>query len=174
MNRRAIGMAAFVLLLAAANLWRWSAGAAPLPERSMTDPGTVRAEDLVLHLAPVAQVPPPLRRDPFAPPEAAVEPVEATPEPPPPVALLPEEPPVKTAEEVAREAAQQELSELRLVGIVFREGKGRAYLVRGEEVFLVAAGERLGRFAVEKVSTDHVELRDPDTQLGGRVSVNGE
>lgn len=175
MNRRAQGMAAAVLLLLVANVWHWSTGRAATPSRPAARPmPALRPDDLVLSVALQAAKLEPMRRDPFAAPAAAA-PVEPEPEPPPQAPLPPEEPPPKTAEEVARETAQRELSELRLVGIVFREGRGQAYLVRSDEVFLVAAGDRLGeRFRVEKISSDHVELRDPDTQVSGRVSVNGE
>lgn len=175
MNTRSKVLSGFVLALAAVNLWRWSMGAAATPPD--TTPGTAqafRAGDFVLTVALLPARPEPMRRDLFAAPLPAEALAEAEPEAPS-APLPPEEPPPKTAAELATEAAQQELSQLRLVGIVFREGKGRAYLVKGEEVFLVAAGDKLGsRFTVEKVSTDHVELRDPDTQMSGRVSVNGE
>lgn len=79
-----------------------------------------------------------------------------------------------SADQLAQTAAQEELTQIKLMGLVFRDGRGQAYLVKGDEVFLVSAGEAVGsRFRVERISSDAVQLRDPVTQVGGWVAVTG-
>jgi hypothetical protein len=97
------------------------------------------------------------------------------PPPPKPVFTPPPGPPPKTPEELAREAAQAELAQFKCIGILFREGKGQAYLVKGDQVFLAQLGEKVGnRFIVDKISPESVVLWDPQTKVSAEVPVSGK
>ncbi|MFL6622144.1 MAG: hypothetical protein ACJ8NR_05955 [Sulfurifustis sp.] len=110
----------------------------------------------------------PLHRDLFHPKLAIVK------APPPPKPEPPPGPPPKTPEQLAEEAARAELTQIKLVGIVFRAEKGEAFLVKGDQAFIVHRGDKVGeRFAVESVSADAVLLKDPATQVSGKITVSG-
>lgn len=83
-------------------------------------------------------------------------------------------PPRKTKAELEREAAQAELAQYKLVGIIFRDKRGRAFLAKGDENFMVYAGDKAGRFLVKKITTDAIELMDPKTQVSGTIPVSGK
>lgn len=81
----------------------------------------------------------------------------------------------KSAEELNRDAAQAEFSQIRCLGISVRNGKFQAYILNSGEPSLVSSGEKVGtRFQVEKIMTDGVALRDPITGVGGVVAVSGK
>ena len=97
--------------------------------------------------------------------------------PPPPVKKVeaPPPPPPKTPEELAEEAARAELAQFRLAGIVIRAGRAQAFLVKGDQSFMVYAGDRAGdRFTVESVDSDNVMLKDPHTSVSGQIPVSGK
>jgi Tfp pilus assembly protein PilP len=82
--------------------------------------------------------------------------------------------PSKTPAEIAEEAARTELAQYRVVGVVFRNGRGHAYLVRGSENFLVSSGDKVGGyFMVVSITSEAVQLRDPQTEISGRLPVMG-
>lgn len=103
---------------------------------------------------------------PPAPPQPKV--VQAPPEPPP-------GPPPKTPEQLAEEAAREELRQLKVVGVVFRGGKGQAYVVKGDQAFLVHTGEKVGeRFRVEAIAPEGIQLVDPASRVNGQIPVSGK
>ncbi|HVQ14046.1 MAG TPA: hypothetical protein VMS40_10660 [Vicinamibacterales bacterium] len=89
-------------------------------------------------------------------------------------ALQPAGPPPKTPEELAAEQAQSEFARLGVTGIAFRNGKGQAYVTRGEESFVVKVGDRVAeRFEVMSISADYVSLRDTETGIEKQVTLQG-
>lgn len=83
--------------------------------------------------------------------------------------------PKKTKEEVARDNARAELASVKLVGVVFRDGKWQAFLTRGEQTYVATTGDKIGeRFTVEKITTDAVYLIDPTTGVTGTISLSGQ
>jgi hypothetical protein len=83
--------------------------------------------------------------------------------------------PAAPAEPTAAEAAAAELGKVKLLGVVFRGGKGRAYLGLDKENVIALAGETvLGRFAVDKVGEEAVDLRDLKTNTTRRIPVSGK
>ncbi len=86
----------------------------------------------------------------------------------------PPEPPPKTPEQLAEEAARAELTQIKLVGVVFRGSKGQAYLTQGDQTFLVIVGDKVGnRFTVDVISVNAVQLSDSSTQVRGTIVVSG-
>lgn len=74
-----------------------------------------------------------------------------------------------------REVADSELGQFRLLGVVFRAGKGQAYLALKKESVIAYAGDTvLGQFAVDKIAVDAVELRHLKTNTIRRVPVSGK
>lgn len=160
-----------VVLLATANAARWwfmDRGAART-EVARTVPGAFQAENFHLEMvAPSSEAEAKPYRDPFQPKFASLLPVQKsiTKAPPP---LL------KTPEQLAEEAARAELAQIKLMGVVFRGDQGQAYLVKGEQTYMVFAGETIGeRFRVETIHPDSVQLLDPATQVSGQILVSGK
>lgn len=169
MKRRQAVFLSIVLLLVAANIGYWWPHAAEIPR--MEPPSAARhfqVEDFSLKI-PVggddSYARP--RRDLFQPKVAVVQPsIKKTSSP---------TPPPKTAEQLEEESARTELAQIKLVGVVFRGDKGQAYLVRGDEAYMVFAGDKVGsRFTVETITTDAVELKDPATNVSGKIPVSGK
>lgn len=100
--------------------------------------------------------------------------------PPPPKAkvVIPPAPPIpppKTPEQLAEEAARAELTQIKLIGIVFRRNRGQAFLVKGDQVFLAQTGDKVGdHFVVESIGTDNVLLKDTATNINGQIQVSGQ
>jgi hypothetical protein len=89
--------------------------------------------------------------------------------------VAPPEPPPKTPQELQEEAARAQLAALRVTGIAFRGGKGKAYLTAGEESYVVKAGDRVAdRFDVLEITSEYVSLKDPATSVGAKVPLQGE
>jgi hypothetical protein len=89
-------------------------------------------------------------------------------------AAVPAGPPPKTEEELAQERAQAEFARLGVTGIAFRNGKGQAYVTKGDESFVVKPGDRVAeRFEVVSVSADYVSLRDTETGLERQITLQG-
>lgn len=83
-------------------------------------------------------------------------------------------PPPKTPEQLEEEAARAELAQIKLVGVVFRRDRGQAFMTKGDQVYLVYPGDKVGdRFTVETVATDAVQLKDSKTNVTGRISISG-
>jgi Tfp pilus assembly protein PilP len=88
---------------------------------------------------------------------------------------VPPAPPPKTPEQLAEEAARAELAQFRLVGVVLRGGRAQGFLMKGEQSFMVNAGDRAGdRFTVETVTAEGVLLKDPRTGVSGQIGVSGK
>lgn len=109
-----------------------------------------------------------IHRDLFRPKLKVIKPAPAK------VVEKPPEPPPKTPEQLEEEAARAELAQIKFVGVVFREQKGQAFLVRGDQAYLAFVGDKVGtRFIVEKLSPETVYLKDPKTNVGGQLSISG-
>lgn len=84
------------------------------------------------------------------------------------------QPPIKPEQSEAELAAGR-LAKLKLLGVVFRAGKGQAYLALDKEsVIAFNGGTVFGQFAVDKVAVDAVELRDLKTNTTRRIPVSGK
>lgn len=179
MNGRRWGLVVGVLLLLAANAWRWVAGPATSAAAQSTS-SRLHAEDLRLIAA---------RRDDGAARQAdrnLFQVRAATPGVRPstpvrvvaeaPSAVVPEPgPPPKSAEQLAEETGHAELNQFRLVGVVFRANRGEAYLVKGDQIHLARRGDRVGeRFTVESIDTETVVLKDSRSPLRGTLKVAGK
>lgn len=170
MNRRNAVYAVLVAALLGANIWYWwIPDAADVKRDVRRDKDGYREEGVRLKLGAPTDTVAPMQRDLF---QAKVE--VAKPKTMP-VPAKPLEPPPKTPEELQEEAARAELAQYKLVGVAFRGGKGQAFVTRGEQIYMVAAGEKVGeRFTVEKVAADAIELRDPATNVAGKIPVSGK
>ena len=168
MNRRLVSGLVLIGTLGIINAWYW------WPAKTVTPISTAgralsqefRLGDFQIKtLQPGADTP--IKRDLFYP--------KYVPPPRKPVFKPPPGPPPKTPEELAREAAKVELAQFKCMGVLFREGKGQAYLVKGDQVFLARLGEKVGnRFIVDKISPEGVVLWDPETKVSAEVSVSGK
>ena len=173
MNRRRVLLAGAVLALAVLNLWHWGApGGGKAQRAASAAAGAFGAKDFELRAGAVAAAGPQSSRNLFQPRQApAPAPVKVVEAPPP----APSGPPPKTAEQVAEEAARDELRQIRLVGVVFREGKGQAFLVKGDQVYLVHTGGTVGeRFRVESIAPEGIQLSDPASRVQGQLPVMGK
>lgn len=167
MKRRYLLLSIAVLLLAVLNLWQWKSPEGPGEGRVSAVPHTFRVEDFQLKLGLAANDAARASRNlfqPWVPPAPPVKKVEAPPAPPP-----------KTPEQLAEEAARAELGQIKLVGVVFRGEKGQAFMVKGDQLYMVQTGEKVGeRFQVETIRADGVQLKDPATQVSGQIPVSGK
>jgi len=161
-----------VLLLAGLNVWQWGSPGGVRRDRSSIPTDGFRPEDFQLKVGFATAESARAGRNLFqpwrppAPPPAKK--IEAPPPPPP-------GPPPKTPEQVAEEAARAELGQIKLVGVVFRRDKGQAFLVKGEQLYMVHTGEKVGeRFLVEAIRADGVQLKDPGTRVNGQIPVSGK
>lgn len=164
MNRRQILLGALVGLLVATNLIYWWPRSSENPKMTGTTPPRERfeAEDFRLRLAREENIK--MHRDLFR-PRVVVDPARVT---------RPSVPPPKSPEQLAEDAARTELAEYQVAGVVFRGQRGHAYLVRGSQKYLVTDGDRVGeRFTVVSIAADAVQLRDPNTNVSGRLPVAG-
>jgi Tfp pilus assembly protein PilP len=167
-SRKSVLIFVAIGLLLALNLWRW------LPDSPAPDPRTSgnaapELDELQLRVANVDIASQPMRRDLFfrvAPPARTTQaqPARRTANPPTPV---------KSPEETARELAESEFAAIRVIGIVFRHGRGQAYLESGGKSELVGVGDTFGSFEVTAIRQDSVELRDAETSAGGKISLAG-
>jgi hypothetical protein len=173
-KHRPLLLAAAVAVLAALNVWHWSAGKSSPRERTASGGSAFGPADFRLKVGVASIAAGVAARDIFQPklpppppPPAPLKQVEVKVEPPPA--------PVKTAQELAEEAARAEIGQIKLVGVAFRGGQAQAYLVKGEQAYLVQTGAKVGdRFRVEAISADGIQLLDPSTQVGGRIPVSGK
>jgi len=84
-------------------------------------------------------------------------------------------PPAKSQEELARESAEAEFAKIRCVAVSVRNERIQAYVINAGEPLLVSKGDKVGsRFVVENIVSDGVTLRDPDTGVGGLITVSGK
>ena len=157
-----------IAALVAANVWYWwpAKSAAPTAVAADNLSQEFRLGDFQMKVIEPG-VNAPMKRDLFYP--------KYVPPPPKPAFKPPPGPPPKTPEELAREAAKAELEQFKCMGILFRDGKGQAYLVKADQVFIAQLGEKVGnRFIVDKISSDAVVLWDPQTKVSAEISVSGK
>jgi len=182
MKYRYLGLGAAVLVLALANFWQWQPPPTLREPAAAAPAGAFRVDDFQLRVGLAAADAAPTTRNVFEPklppppPPKKVEAkkVEAAAPPPPPPAPDPGPPP-KTAEQLAEEAAQAELKQIKLVGVVFRGEKGQAFLVKGDQLYMVNAGGKVGeRFLVEAIRADSIQLKDPASRVLGQIPVSGK
>jgi hypothetical protein len=169
-SRHAI-LGSAVIAAAALNLLNWTQSE-PSPEQPRTVAGYTAADfRLKVGAAPAAAEQ--SSRDifrPKLPPPAPV--VKAPPPPPEPPPALP---PPKSAQQIAEEAARDELKQFRVVGVAQRGGAWQAMVVKGSQIYLVHAGEKVGeRFEVKAIAEDGIQLSDPASRVNGTIPVSGK
>ncbi|HLY95649.1 MAG: hypothetical protein ACM3W8_07410 [Sideroxydans sp.] len=159
---------AVIALLVLANLWRMLSAGHPAEGSRPTADG-ISAADLIVNAAfAEGGSLGPMRRDVF---QAKVR--EERPATVQMVATSRAEPP-KSPAQMEQEAARTELSRIRLLGVVVREGKAQAYLAQGGETYLAFKGDTVAnRFVVESVEVDSVELSDSKVNIRGRIPISG-
>lgn len=169
MTRKQVIIASAVGVLVALNIWRW------IPESEGEAAGGDHAppaevEELNLRVADAGIASQAMRRDLFyrvAPEQRTTGIANPARRPTtPPI-------PVKSAEQLALEAAQTEFAGIHVIGIVFRNGKGQAYLESAGKSELVGVGDKFGSFKVTAIRQDAVELSGIDTTAGGRIPLAG-
>ncbi len=164
MRRRYLAYGGVIAVLLVANLGRWwlhggETGPAVAPGR-LDDEAAFRLR---------ANVPQPgeVKRNLFAPqaagpragPPTRPVPAVAAPQPVAAAAVAPEAPP-----------ADASLGRIRLLGVVLREGQPQAYLALERHSLIARQGEAVfGRYVVERIGVDGVEMRELATQ--GRRSI---
>jgi Tfp pilus assembly protein PilP len=169
MSRRHAAFISLILLLLVANIWYWWPRA---PEtHRMESSSAVRRfqiEDFELKIPQgVDDKYARPRRDLFQPKAVVTRRISKKTNSPP-------APPPKTPEQLEEEAARAELAQIKLVGVVFRGDRGQAFLTKGDQLYLAFPGDKVGgRFTVEKVATDAVQLNDPNTNVTGRIPISG-
>jgi hypothetical protein len=174
MNRRRLLLAGAVVALAVLNLMHWGApGPGRTQRAAAAAANTFGAKDFELRAGAIAAAAPPSTRNLFQPRQPpAPAPLAKAPEAPP---APPSGPPPKTPEQVAEEAARDELRQIKLLGVVFRDGKGQAFLVKGDQVYLVHTGGSVGQhFRVEAIAPEGIQLSDPATRVQGQLPVMGK
>lgn len=179
MRRAAFAGVIFVLI--ALNVWRWWPDEKPARPVGPSPAASSSAEQLRLSLKVTRNASAPAAvRDIFqsrGPSLPVAEPKEeqvvqvAPVESPPPVVI---EPPPKSPEQIAEEAARAELSQIKLVGVLFRNARGQAYLSKGEQTYLVSLGDSVARFTVTSITAESVKLFDSQTQVGAEIPVLGK
>jgi len=173
MKHRYLWLALAIASLAVLNLWQWKSPGGPGRDRASPVAGGFRPDDFQLKVGLAAAESATGGRNlfqPRLPPRPPVKQVKVEPkvEPPPP-------PPAKTPEQLAEEAARAELGQIKLVGVVFRGDKGQAFLVKGDQLYMVQAGGKVGeRFQVEAIRADSIQLKDPATRVNGQIPVSGK
>ena len=162
-----------VLALAVLNVLHWTSVDAPRPAAQASAAGFTAA-DFQLRTGASAAAAERSSRDlfrPKLPPPPA--PVAAAPAPPP--EPPPPSPPPKSAQEIAEEAARDELKQFRVVGVARRGGAWQAMVVKGAQIYLVHAGEKVGeRFEVKAIAEDGIQLNDPASRVHGLIPVSGK
>lgn len=176
-----------VFVLIALNVWRWWPSEKPARPLASKAVASSTADQLRLSLkvggtapAPVAfrdifesrayQAPAPGIVQPDVVPVAVSTPAPIDPLPPPAVV----EPPPKTPEQLAEEAARAELAQIKVVGVLFRNARGQAYLSKGDQTYLVSLGDSVARFTVTSITAESVKLFDSRTRVGAEIPVLGK
>lgn len=172
-------LAAVVVALVALNVWRWWPADAPQRQSAERRPVAMDTQAVRLAVrAPSDAALPPVARNIFAFGKEARAP-QAKPRPAPPrPAVLPVAvetgPPPKTSEEIEIEAAQAELAQLKLVGVIVRDAKPSAYFAWGDRTYMVSAGETVARFTVTAITPDGARLHDARTRVDRVIPVLGK
>ncbi len=176
---RRLGLTGVVVLLVVLNVWRWWPDAAPALRAGQTQSASPDAQHLRLSVRVAAEdALPTATRNIFQlrePPAPVSKPKAAPVQQPAPVAPVQvQEPPPKTPEQIEEEAARAELAQIKLVGVIFRNAQGQAYLSRGDQTYLVSLGDPVARFTVTSITAESVKLHDARTQVGGEIPVLGK
>lgn len=170
MKNRKWVVAVVVLTLAALNIWRWWPAGSSKPSGptwTVSSSTPFRPEDFDIRVLP-SDPPGSIQRDLFR-SRPVTKPVIK------PASTKEPQVPVKSPEELEREAAQAELAQFRCVGVAFRGGRAQAFLTKGGETFLVSPGDKVGnRFIVDTIVPDAVSLQDPNTGVAGKIAVSGK
>lgn len=168
-NGRKIAISLTIAVLVILNILHWWPSASPKASERGRVVGEFSVADFEVKVTSTEGLPI-FSRDIFQQKKSEVEKVQTKPKEPmvQPVAA-------KSAEELNRDAAQAEFSQIRCLGISVRNGKFQAYILNSGEPSLISIGEKVGtRFQVEKIMTDGVALHDPITGVGGVVAVSGK
>ncbi len=94
---------------------------------------------------------------------------------PAPAVIAPPPPPVpeRTPEEIAADLARGELAKFRFLGYL-TDRENTLFLSKDGELFIVKAGERLGKsYQVKEAGKDHVVIMDTSTRVEMRVELSG-
>jgi hypothetical protein len=86
--------------------------------------------------------------------------------PPAPVVAVPVIPPPPSPEELAAQAARQELAQFRYLGYLSRDGREEAFLSKGRELYIVRSNETIEqRVLVKTVTETGVTLQETRSQV---------
>ncbi len=86
--------------------------------------------------------------------------------PPAPAVAAPAVPPPPSPEELAAQAARQELSQFRYLGYLSRDGKEEAFLSKGKELYIVRSDAMIEqRVLVKTVTATGVTLQEPRSRV---------
>ena len=99
------------------------------------------------------------------------------PRPPQAVAVIvPPAPPPPSPEELAAAASRAMIAQIKCIGVLFQENKKpEAYLVRGDQHFILRPGEVFGeQLEVEKITLEAIHFKDRQTGVTGVVPVDGK
>ena len=95
---------------------------------------------------------------------------KASESPPPPA--IPAAPPPPSPEELAAQAARQELALFRYLGYLNRPDKEEAFLSKGKDLHIVKRGDTIDqRVLVKAISPSGVTLQEPKSQVERTVSL---
>jgi hypothetical protein len=177
-------LAAIIVSLIVLNLWRWWPADASAKLSTEVRHAPMSAQDLRLAVqASTDDALPKMERNIFqlrrlSPSPRAKPGHTPLPRPAPAVRSVaqpqPPEPPPKTPEQVETEAAQAELGQIKLVGVIFRDAKPHAYFARGDQTYMVSVGDTVARFTVTAITAESARLHDPRTQIGSVIPVLGK
>ncbi len=102
--------------------------------------------------------------------EAPVPPSAPPPAPPPAVAFT--APPSPSPEQLAAQQARQWLGQYRFFGYLGQGGDQRAFLSKGNDIFIVRVGDSIeGRITVAAIDASSVRLRETKTSLETTLSL---
>jgi hypothetical protein len=86
--------------------------------------------------------------------------------PQPPAVAAPAVPPPPSPEELAAQAARQELAQFRYLGYLSRDGREEAFLSKGKELYIVRNDEMIEqRVLVKTVTATGVTLQEPRSRV---------
>jgi hypothetical protein len=92
----------------------------------------------------------------------------------PPAPVAPSAP-GPTPEELAAQAAQQEMAQFRYLGYLNRDGRSEAFLSNGKELHIVQAGEIMAqRILVKAITPTNVVLQEPRSHAEKTILLAGD